>query len=188
MINRICFQLNFVLLLFIFEKISDRIFSYDFISPLIYHTINHNHKNIIHAIIGKNNLNQTNIDTNIKRAHNHIQNFKNIHDIPSLSNLISLAIHDHNANIHKINHNHSINNIHIFINSKNIFCNFSFIIDICTTLNRNSHPNKDHINFLNENFLLKMMYDTGMAEEIIAPIINHRFLPNNHQPHANISL
>lgn len=89
-----------LLIIFRSDNIPDIKFTCSDISSLIYHIINHNHKNINHVITGKNNLNHTNIDTSINREPSPIQNFKNNQDISSLFNLTNFDNHVHNANTH----------------------------------------------------------------------------------------
>jgi len=99
-IKIILVQLNFHLLTFRLDSIFDIKFTCSDISSLMYHIINHNHKNINHVITGKNNLNHTNTDTSINRAPSPIQNFKNNQDISSLFNFTNFDNHVHNANTH----------------------------------------------------------------------------------------
>ena len=99
-IKIILVQLIFQLLIFRLDNIPDIKFICSDISFLIYHIINHNHKNINQVITGKNNLNHTKIDTTISRAPSQIQNFKNNQDISSLFNLTNFDNQVHSARTH----------------------------------------------------------------------------------------
>jgi hypothetical protein len=76
--------------------------------------------NIIQESTEKNNLNPTNIDTTINKAHNQSQNFKNNPDNLSFLIFSNLAIQDPNASNQVMKYNHSTNNIKTLKNNKNI--------------------------------------------------------------------
>ena len=180
-------RFTFHLYIFKLDRVSDIRFICWVISSLMYHTMNHNQRKIIQESTAKNNLNPTNTDIRISKAHSQSQNFRNNPD--SLSFLIfnNLAIHDHNANNHVKKYNHSTNNIKTLKNNKNMLWNFSLFIHICIRLNKYIHANRVNTNFQIENFLLHNTYDTGIAVDMTAHIMSHRFLPNHHHPPANIS-
>ncbi len=151
--------------------------AYHFKSSLIYHIINHNHKNIIQVSTGKNNLNQIKISTNINMAQSQIQNFKNISCILFSLKFINLDIHVHNANVQVINQAQRTNKIRIFtMNINNPFDWNDLFTQIWTKLKTSNQTTSQIIKIFKENFLLNNRYSNGIPADIIAPITNHQLL------------